>query len=253
MQFPIGSRVYQNAERILGNRVAACFVCNSFSGAEYHVNMGYKKEKMFVIPNGLTIPDKKFSEFFSNKEKICLGMICRLHPMKDIPTMLKALSLIMKRQENLSLKIWGNGEPEYVKKLKNYCLQLKIDKMVHWKGWGENVWDILDQIDILVSTSSYGEGMSNTIMEAMAAQKVIVATDVGDARLMLSSGDTNAGYLVQPSDPKAVADAIMFAIENKKESAEMAKKGKEIVEKRYSMESMVSSYIKLFESRNLLL
>jgi len=71
-------------------------------------------------------------------------------------------------------------------------------------GRHDNVPRVLRAADVLVSSSAYGEGISNAIAEAMATGLPVVATDVGDARRIV--GD--AGRIVPPRDPDALAAAL---------------------------------------------
>ena len=245
-KFEFGGRIYKIAERILGNLFARCYVCNSYAGMKYISSIGYKKSIIKVIPNGLKVPQADFSPSFHRGGVVRLGMICRLVPMKDVPTMLHALSLLVVDMGNVELLIYGDGEESYKQELAELCKKLDIEKKVIWKGWVSDVWDALGEIDILVSSSFSGEGLSNTLMEGLSARRIVISTDVGDARLLLEYEGSKAGYVVPRSNPQLLANALTYAIDNPKESLEYAEKGREHIEQHYSIGAMVDAYDNLY-------
>jgi len=99
--------------------------------------------------------------------------------------------------------------------------------------------------DIVVSTSAFGEGFSNAIAEGMSCGLVPVSTDVGDARLIV--GD--AGHVVAPCDPKALAAAIagVAALSPADRAARGLRARARIVE-RFSLENAVDTYEALYRS-----
>lgn len=245
MDFPLGSRMYLMAERILGNRFAARFAANSHAGAAHHRQLGYAKKKMLVIANGLQDPECVFSIPLTKNRPATIGFIGRLDPMKGIPNLLEAIALVV-QEIQIDLVVYGEGDPAYKTLLQGQASDLGIANAVRWQGWVDDVWSVLDRMDVYVS-SSHGEGMSNTLMEAMAAGRVIVATDVGDTRTMLTDDDGQlGGFIVLPHDPEALADAILSALKNSEQSIYRAEMARKLVQKRFSCSVMVDQYESLF-------
>ncbi len=242
MRFPVGARLYLWAERLLSNRLASACVANSHAGAEFHKQLGYKKN-LLIIPNGLPVPETKFPPPL-HATPARVGYIGRLHPMKDIPTLLEALAQTPARVP-LRLLIYGAGDTRYSARLQESARALKI--RVHWRGETQNVWPVLQTLDIVISSSCYGEGMSNTIMEAMLAGRIVIASDVGDARRMLTADDGQmAGWIVPPSEPEALAKAVTEALAHPEKSRVMAKRAQTIARARYCCETMIERYQALF-------
>lgn len=246
MKFQLGGRIYKYAERILGNALAKLYVCNSNAGLKYNSSIGYKKSIMKFIANGLNGPVTELKLPFQRSETIRLCMIGRLWPVKGIPTMLHAFSLLSERVEHIELWVYGEGDAAYKQKLLDMCSELNIENSVFWKGWISSTWCALDEIDILVS-SSYSEGMSNTLMEGLAAQRIVVSTDVGDARILLDSEYGRSGYLVPHSNARLLSDVLDYAINNPEESLKYAERGRVQMEQQYSIEVMVDAYDKLYK------
>jgi glycosyltransferase involved in cell wall biosynthesis len=97
----------------------------------------------------------------------------------------------------------------------------------------------LSAMDLVVSSSRYGEGFSNVLGEAMACGTPCVATDVGDARLIL--GDT--GTVVAPGDPPALAAAVAaFAARPEAARQELGRRARERVVEQFSLPAVVRRY-----------
>jgi glycosyltransferase involved in cell wall biosynthesis len=103
------------------------------------------------------------------------------------------------------------------------------------RGWTSDVGDYLGAADILVQPS-HAEGMSNTMLEAMAAGLAIVATDVGAAREMLRDG---AGIVVPPRDPERLAAALSSVLDNPDRRAALGAAARAAAVDRYSIRSVV--------------
>ncbi len=245
MNYPLGSRVYLKAERILGNRFAARFVANSHAGEAYHRQLGYAENKLLVIANGLQFPDRLFTKPLTNNKPVKIGFVGRLDPMKGIPVLLEAMVLVLKEIQ-VELVIYGEGDPAYKARLQHLAAGLGLAGAVSFSGWAEDVWSVLDSMDVYVSSSSYGEGMSNTLMEAMVSGRVIIATDVGDARKMLSDDGQVAGFIVSPDDPEALAQVVVSALQNTQLCISRAERAKQIAQKRFSCTVMVDQYERVF-------
>jgi glycosyltransferase involved in cell wall biosynthesis len=173
-------------------------IVNSHAGQADHRKIGYAGERMAVIHNGIQ-PDRFYPEPALRAEgrrqlglsdsTLMLVMAARQHQMKDYPTFQKALALL---PDAVGVTI-GMGT-EFLRKPENLV----------GLGVRHDIELIFNAADIYVSSAAYGEGTSNAILEAMACGLPVVATDVGDSAFIV--GD--AGLIVPPGDPKALADAI---------------------------------------------
>ena len=246
MTYDFGGRAYLKTDKWLGVWGTELIVCNSEAGAIYHRGLGYPGEKMRVIPNGVQFPEKyEFTAPFSRGGPFRIGVLARLDPMKDLPTMLQTLKILLDRGEQVILDIFGEGLQEYLAERKREAAALQIEDHVKWHGFVRDRWAVLDSVDILAS-SAIGEGMSNSLLEGMAAGRVIVTTDVGDARAMLASEAGSCGYLVPPQDPKALAEALLMALHKPEESIERARIGQQKARKEYSVDVMCERYFNLY-------
>ncbi|MHC5827541.1 MAG: glycosyltransferase, partial [Nostoc sp.] len=148
------------------------------------------------------------TEWRISKDTILIGLVGRLDPMKDHPTFLKAVALLCKEREDIRFVCVGMGSHEYAQELYQLAEELEVAEKVIWAGGRADMPDIYNALDINCSSSSYGEGFSNVIGEAMACGVPCVVTDVGDSAWII--GDT--GIVVPPNNPEALKAGITSLI-----------------------------------------
>jgi len=102
-------------------------------------------------------------------------------------------------------------------------------------GFTDNIYPYLKGCDLFVLASLF-EGMPNVVMEAMAMQKAVIATDVNGARELMADGKT--GLIVPPKQPDALAAAIEKIIDNHDILAEFGKSGYDRVIREFTMNAM---------------
>jgi glycosyltransferase involved in cell wall biosynthesis len=103
---------------------------------------------------------------------------------------------------------------------------------------------LLAASDIYVQSSN-NEGLSLSILEAIAAGKTIVSTDVGAAREVLEHGVT--GLIVSPDDAPAFAVALRTALADPQKAADLAQNARRVVNDQFSVEKMANSYGKAYQ------
>ncbi len=211
------SRLAYALERRLA-RFTNCIIANSYAGKRYAVANGFPGDKMVVIPNGIDTEYFQFdperrqlvrSAWGVGEHEILIGLVGRLDPMKDHPVFLEAASHIAHERRDVRFVCVGDGPAAYAEPLKQQAAGLGLTGQLIWVGARDNMPAVYSALDIASSTSSYGEGFSNTIAEAMACGVPCVVTDVGDSALII--GDT--GGIVAPGDHGALADAIQRLID----------------------------------------
>ena len=177
-------------------------IANSAAGMESHRALGYRPVRSEIVPNGLEVdrykPDAAARAHIRRElgiadDAVVLAHVARVDPMKDHAGFLRAMALL----PDVQALLVGAGTEK-----------LAAARNVHRLGRRADVPRLLAAADIVVSSSAFGEGFSNAIAEGMACGLTPVATDVGDARIII--GDT--GLVVPPGRPEALADAIRTII-----------------------------------------
>jgi len=211
-------------------------------------------EKIEIIYNGidlLNLPQvnniTKRKEFGFSENDILIGTVGRLHKQKGIEYFIKAIKIVtqsLNRSVAQSLKflIVGNGPGG--KSLRLKVKSSKLENKVLLTGWRSDALEIISILDIFVLPSLW-EGTPNVILEALAYVKPVITTNVGGAKEIIEDGIN--GLLVEPANAQALANAILWVLGNQEKAKKMAEKGKEKVEKFFSINKMVEETERLYE------
>jgi glycosyltransferase involved in cell wall biosynthesis len=198
-------------------------ISNSKASIDFHKKSGFFMEKSEVVYNGIDIErfKKKMSDFNDkyNLKTPVIAMVARLDPMKGYDVYCKVAS----EMENIDFIGVGEGDEDIKKRCKN----------VKFLGSFLDIENVYNGIDILVSSSVFGEGFSNSIAEAMACEVPCIVTDVGDSKIIV--GDT--GIVIKPSSPEELKKAIKEMLN--KDLTELGKKARKRIEENFSIEKMV--------------
>jgi len=244
----IGPHVYGWLERRISSRLARKIIYNSHRGKEYYEKIGFPKKKSSVIWNGIELSsprgkgEKIREELGIADSAVVISSVARLDPMKDYPTLLRAFSQVHQQISNIILLVAGDGRESIKGEILEIAREGGVADKVKLLGFRKDVGDILEATDILVSSSAYGEGLSNSIVEAMAQGKSIVATDVGDSKILLGEG---RGMIVPVRDPNALAKAII-QICLQKDYRDENNKAREYVKKNLSLSSLAENYLQVW-------
>ena len=119
----------------------------------------------------------------------------------------------------------------------------EIRDRVKFLGFRENIRDILSLFDVFALSSTM-EGISLTLLEAMAAGKPVVATNVGGNPEVVEEGVT--GFLSPAKEPVKLAAGIIKVLNNPELARRLGEKGKQRVEEKFSLEAMVLEYLKIY-------
>ena len=165
-----------------------------------------------------------------------VGIIASLHPRKAHQDFLNAAALVLRTCPNAVFLIVGRNDGVQPQ-LEALAEELSIRDKVIFTGERDDIPEMLSVLDVQVS-SSVLEGLSNAILEGMAAGKPIVATQVaGNPELVVHE---ETGLLVPPGNPNALAAAIIRLLQDRVLRERLGKAGKQRVAMLFRMESMIS-------------
>ncbi len=165
-----------------------------------------------------------------------------LVPHKDHITLLHAFVHVKEVFKDIILLIAGSGP------LLN-TIQIEIDNLnltqhVRLLGHRNDVPRLIKTADLYVS-SSWSEGLGTSILEALACEKPVVATEAGGVSEMVIPHET--GLLIQNRNPQLLAEAIIYMLSHPDEAKAMAKKGKKHVEDNFTVQRMVDETISVYK------
>jgi len=207
-----------------------------------------KPEKIIHIPNGVdtnkfNIYRKEFTrkKFGFKKEDFIIGIVARLDSIKNHKTLFFAFKEIVKNYPQVKLIIVGDGPLREELKEKSY--QLGIKNKVIFMGERDNVPEILKTFDIFV-LPSLNEGMSNTILEAMATGIPVIASNVGGNPELVIDGET--GFLFPTNDVESLVQKIKTYILYPELEQKHGYNARKRVEEKFSLDQMVRRYEELY-------
>ncbi len=202
-----------------------------------------------VIPNGIDLSswrmpprDEARRALGLSPEEFIVLTFGRLHKQKGHTVLLKAAAKTLRELPNARFLIAGYGPLQ--EKLEARARKLKIDGRVQFLGYRRDVELLLSASDLFVLPSLW-EGMSNAILEAMAAGKPVIATAVDGNVEQVVDGKT--GLLTPPADAGAMAEAILRLARDPELAQRMGLTGRLRVEEEFGLERMTQAYLAFYE------
>lgn len=245
----IGVGISARLSHRLPTRIVAC----ADAARDVHVGLGYDASRIVVIPNGFDLVPPPTAEHRAALRE-SLGVptgrqvvlrLARYHPQKDYPTFLAAAGAVVAAGADVHLVLAGldvtTANADLTELLRRHGLESRTTLL----GLHARPQDLLAVADVAVSSSSYGEAFPLVIGEAMANGVPVVTTDVGDSARLVGP---DAGVVVAPADPAALADAVLSLLRaSASERAAMAEAGRRRVADEFSLATMVGRYEALYE------
>ena len=178
-----------------------------------------------------------------DKLGISLGYIGRLADGKGLEDLFETILILKSQNLKFNCLIFGTGPLETA--LKKLAEKLRIRDKIEWRGFVsyDKVPEALSEIDIFVYPS-WHEGFGRSIMEALAMEKPVVATNVGGIPDLINNGEN--GFLVEPHNSEMLAQKIKELMENKELREKFGKAGREFVSKNYEWNDGIKKFAQLF-------
>jgi len=215
--------------------------------------IGVPEQRVTQIYNGVDLtlfspatsnhrPDGLMPAGFLPDGSIVIGTVGRLAGVKDQATLIRAFRLLFDVNPVVRLVIAGDGPMR--ENLQALIDELELTDVVWISGDRNDIPDILRTFDLFV-LPSLGEGISNTILEAMATGLPIVATDVGGNPELVQQGEN--GYLVPARDPERLAECIGILMQSAEQRKAMGAASLERVKRQFDWERTLASYLSVYD------
>ena len=231
------------------DRRAVQVVTNAEAVRAQFVRQGLPAGKVTVLPNLLDLEefDRQFAARFSMAERLPAGrrlvVVSRLDPEKNTGRLIEALPWVRRAIPDAVLVIAGDGKERPV--LQSRAAALGVKNEVVFLGAVTDVPGLLAQCEAGALIPSHNEGLSNTILEYMAAGRPVLATDCGGSRELIRDGET--GRLVMPTASIAeVAAAWVALLQDRPAGVEMGRTGRAWVERCHSPEVVLPSFAEFY-------
>ena len=237
--------------RLIDRRLAgrtACVLANSQGVAAFYRRQGIEADKVRVIYNGIATTECREGDSTAVRRELGLpetarvvGFIGRLAPQKRVKDLIWAADLLKVIRDDVYLLVVGDGPQR--ERLVQFARDVEILDRVRFLGHRPDVPRLLQAIDVLWLASDF-EGMPNVVLEAMAAEVPVVATDIPGTNELVVDGET--GFLVPVGDRAAFARQTRKLIEDPRLARRMGAAGRERVVEGFSVDRMIREHAQLY-------
>lgn len=219
-------------------------------------SIGIPPSKIACIPNG--IDTARYASNDESRQKrpllgpfappgtLLITTVGRLDPVKDQAGLIDAFRVLCDSNPGmgarLRLAIIGEGSQRH--HLEQHIARLDLGRQVRLLGNREDIAALLAECDVF-ALSSVAEGIPLTVLEAMAVGLPVAATDVGGVGEVVI--DNVTGTLIAPSDPAALATALVRYVRDPGLRLQHGRSGRERVQNQFSLPAMVSAYTALYD------
>lgn len=169
-----------------------------------------------------------------------VGVVGRLVPIKDLDTFINAAVLVGAMVDDVRFAVVGDGEQR--ERLEARARSVLGDR-IHFFGWRKDPAVVFGDLDLVVNTS-LNEGTPVALIEALAAGRPVIATDVGGTPDLLEGG--RFGILVPAQSPEQIARAIRTALDSPEAADRVAAVGRAAVLRRYSVARLLDDMAALY-------
>ncbi len=213
-----------------------------------------KASKCIVMPLGLDL--EKFSHCeemrgIFRKERgistnaVLVGIVGRLVPIKNHRMFLAVAKNIINRNLPIKVMFVIIGDGELGNALREHVKKLDIEKLVIFTGWKRELYSIYADLDI-VSLTSLSEGTPVSLIEAMAAGRPVVATDVGGVRDLIVNGEN--GFLVKSNNTEDFSNKLFSLLDDKETRLRFGRRGRELAIEKYSKKRLLNDIENLYDA-----
>ena len=176
--------------------------------------------------------------------QVVVGTIGRLEPRKGHEYLIRAMPDVLSQVPQATLRIAGHDPWDYGQVLRAFIAELGVEGQVRLVGFESDVPAFLHGIEVF-TLASRSEGFGQVVIEAMAAGKPVVAGRIAPFTEIVVDGGT--GLLVEPENPKAFAEAIVWLLTHPEAAQRMGRLGQERVRHHFSAEQMAARTLALYQ------
>ena len=202
-------------------------------------------EHLRFHPGG-TVPVEIFPPNFFDGRPFVVGSVGRMAAVKDFPTLVKAFLLLREKlsatDRPLRLIIAGEGVARA--ECEAMLRSAGVEQFAWLPGERDDISRLMQAMNVFV-LPSLGEGISNTVLEAMASGLPVIATRVGGNTELVLEGET--GCLVPPGDPIALAGAIRQYYQNDTMAHRHGQCARAVIEQQFSIRAMTNGYLTVYD------
>ena len=239
-------RVYEFIDAWLLRRFDAVVAVSDVI-AEDARRAGIPAAKISTINNGIDLvpfasATPTLAQEIKKGDRLLIGTVGRLVSQKGMDYFLRAARTVLNEMPEALFAVVGDGPDRG--KLERLAQELGIEGHVVFTGSRADMPNVYASFDVFV-LASLDEGLPMAVLEALASNRAVVATQVGAVPKVIVSGQT--GMLVKAADVPGLADAILVLLRNPELRARLGRNGSAMVHKQFSSRVMSQEYLRLYE------
>lgn len=240
-QLWLDRRLISRTDRLAGNSQAV---------VDFYRELGVPAEKLVCIPNGIDVPTNEVTasdrttlrhELKIAPDAFVAGYIGRLARQKRVEDLIWAVETLRQIRTRLQLALIGDG-PER-ERLEEFTRNVHCTEHAHFLGHRDDAARFLKAMDVFCLASSF-EGMSNSVMEAMAAGLPVIASDIPANRELVIHNET--GFLCKLGDAVGYMQYLRRLIDEPGLGERLGTAGRERIRAKFSIQQMVDGYANLY-------
>lgn len=224
--------------RALYGRLALATTPSAEAAAQVVTDLGMPEGRVVITQNGVDVPPDPAGPVGARdgwrSRPPRVGLHCRLTAQKGVDVLIEATRLLLERGTPVEVVVAGAGREEAALR------ERASDLPVTFPGWTADARSFLAGLDVFCLPSRR-EAMPLALLEALAEGLPCVATDVGDVRAVLA----DVVRVVQPEDPRALADALAQLVADPAAARELGSRGRRLAEQRLDASRMVAGTVGL--------
>lgn len=183
------------------------------------------------------------NEFDIPSDAVIVGTLCRMIKPKGIYVLLESAEELIKKYDNVYFLYIGSG-PD-LDGLKEEVKRRNLANKVFFTGYQIDIRKYLSVLDIFTLPTYYQEGMPGSILEAMAMEKAVIATDIKGCRNIISDG--NNGLLVMPKDADDLKNKLEILINDENKRKTLSLNGRNSVLRKFSTDRIYKEHFEIIE------
>lgn len=244
-QIWLDRRLIDKTDRLVGNSTAV---------VDFYRELGVPKEKLVCIPNGIDVEPTPLTDVGAARQNLLTelnlppdafvaGYIGRLARQKRVEDLIWAVETLRQIRPSLYLVLIGDGPERNT--LESFARDIGCTEHIRFLGHRDDATRWLNLFDAFCLASSF-EGMSNSVMEAMAAAKPVVASDIPANRELVVQGVT--GFLPKLADTVGFMQFLRRLIDEPGLGERLGQAGQNRIKDSFSVAHMVESYADVYRS-----
>ena len=217
------------------------------------IQRGFPADRIYTVYNGIdfktpiqVVPKEEFLKSVGmewEEGDVIAGIAVRLSPVKDVPTLLKAMQIACRENPRLKLLIGGDGEDR--QKLEAMTRDLGLTGKVHFAGWINDINSFYHAIDINLLTS-ISETFPYSLTEGTRMHRATIASNVGGVPVLIDHGVN--GFIFEPGDYRQLAQQLLTLAGDKALRDTFGERIYQKASREFSIERMVEHQLQIYDS-----